>query len=406
MSSIGGARRPQQQQRPIRIRKYSFLPTFLVLLAIVSWTSVLIAWMMTSLQRPTLIRRTRGASSVRHKARRQEIIKHDLPLKEIELFPDDLHHDGFFATLKSCLPAESGAKCKQFIPDSGVERIGILRPPGSLGVVFDTFIDDVLKLHQPSKNRTLEIITTSHVPPYGYGKTHGFTKFIRLVTMPLLLAASDLVLDQVTQGFVPSMDDITLEDVTQSLRQVVRWHCRLSHIAAHTAIMTITLEEFLRDPWEQEYEVLVFLDLLQQDVRATNKTMSLHDHMELIHHVDEDKLVGGMYETVHRATNLVTRLDHVIRAGENNHKTIFSNIEDLTYAIVNDELESTNNLKGWPCKSFWDLDDANSKITDMSKRTAKLFAPNCTSLDNNCWVARDLCEAQGDARCVQQKKTL
>ena len=401
MSSSIGAGRPRQQ-RPIRIRKYSFLPTFLALIAIVTWTSVLIAWMQISLQRPSFNTETRSPTSVKNKARRQQKIKHDLPLKEIELFPDDLHHDGFFATLKSCLPAESGAKCKQFIPDSGVERIGILSPPGSLGVVFDTFIDDVLRLHPPFQNRSLEIIKTSHVPPYGYGKTHGFTKFIRLVTMPLLLAASDLVLDQVTQGFIPSMDDITLDDVTQALQQLVRWHCRLSHVAAHTAIMTVTLEEFLGDPWEEEYQVRVFLGLLQQD----DETTSLQDHMELVHHVDEDKLVGSMYETVHRATNLVTRLDHMIRAEADKHKSKVSNIGDLTDAILNDELKSTDNLKGWPCKSFWDLGDATtgSKITEISQRTAKLFAPNCTSRSSNCWVPRDLCEAHGDAKCVQQKR--
>ena len=403
-----GAGREKRQQYPLRIRKYSFLPTFMALIAIVTWMSVLIAWIQISMQHPNhnASASARSESSVKNQATQPHVVGKGLRLKEIELFPDDSQHNGFLATLKSCLPAESGAKCKRFIPDSGVERIGILSPPGSLGVAFNTFIDDVLKLHPPSRNRTLEIIKMSHVPPYGYGKTHGFTKFIRMVTMPLLLAASDLVIDQVTQGLLPSIEYITLEDVTQALRQIIRWHCRLSHVAAHTAIMTITLEDFLRDPWEEEYQVRVFLDLLQEDgdTKDGSKTISLHHHMELEHHINEDKLIGRMYETVHQATNLVRRLDQMLQVGENNGNRKLSRIGDLTDSIIHDELESTDHLKAWPCKSFWDLDDKSSKITEISKRTAMLFAPNCTSHGSNCWVPRDLCEVQGDAKCVQQQR--
>ena len=397
----------RSQQQRITISHYYYtrrvLPTFLALVTVVTWTSVLIAWMQSSLEHPTTTNAadtrssilTSGSAYIKNKNKgmvqqrqNQEILDQGIPAREIELFPDNLQHEAFLGTLKSCLPAElGGAKCKQFLPDTGMERIGILRPPGALGFVFDTFVDEVIRLH-PS-NHTMDIIKTSHVPPYGYGKTHGYTKFIRLASMPLLLAASDVVLEQVTEGSVSTMEDITLRDVTQALRQVVRWHCRLSHVAAHTAIMTVTLEDLVEDPWEVEYNIRVFLNLLQDHEKT------LQDHLEQEKHIDEDELAGSMDEIVHRSTLLLMRLDQLHRRDNNKPNP---KIEDMMDAIVNDELRTTKNLEAWPCKSFWEFDDS---ITEVSKRTAARLSPNCTSC--HCWVPRDLCEVQGDAKCVTQK---
>jgi hypothetical protein len=387
----------RSQQRSISSYYYTYrvLPTFLALVAIVTWASVLIAWMQSSLDHPAAATTTSGSASIQsnkkkqimiQQRQKQQILDQGIPPREIELVPDNFQHEPFLATLKSCLPAEK-LSCKQFIPNTGIERIGILSPPGALGFVFDTFVDEVLRLH-PS-NHSMEIIKTSHVPPYGYGKTHGYTKFIRLATMPLLLAASDMVLNQVTEGSVSTMDDITLRDVTQALRQVVRWHCRLSHVAAHTAIMTVTLEDLVEDPWEVEYNIRVFLNLLQDEKKT------LQDHLEQEKHVDEDELAGSMDEIVHRSTLLLLRLDQLNRQ-ENKSSP---KMEDMMDAIVNNELKTTKNLEAWPCKSFWEFDDI---VTEVSKRTASILAPNCTS--GNCWVPRDLCEVQGDAKCAKQKR--
>lgn len=365
-----------------RNSRYRYLPTLLALIAVVTWASVLIAWMQSSLEHPQAASQQQPQQQQQQQQEKQRVVDRGLPAREIELFPDDLQHQAFFATLKSCLPADKKS-CKQFIPESGIERIGILSPPGALGFVFETFIDEVMRLH-PS-NHSIEIVKTAHVPPYGYGKTHGYTKLIRLASLPLQLAATDLVLEQVTEGTVTTMDEITLEDISQALRQVVRWQCRLSHVAAHTAIMTISLEDLLEDPWEEEYQVRVFLNLIDEE-------KNLQDHLLQEKHIDEDELAGSMDEIVHRSTLLLMRLDQMNHHGDK--------IEDLMDAIINEELKTTKNLAAWPCKSFWELDG----ITEISKRTAKLFAPNCTSSTSNCWVPRDLCEAQGDAKCTKQNK--
>jgi hypothetical protein len=73
-------------------------------------------------------------------------------------------------------------------------RIGIRIPPGYIGRSFGDWIADALGIDDggggiPSDD--IEIVITSHVPVYGYGKSHGYTKLVRLVTLPLSLAAYD-----------------------------------------------------------------------------------------------------------------------------------------------------------------------------------------------------------------------
>lgn len=374
------------QKRIKRRRSGNAFPKFLAVVAIVSWASVLIAWTRSSLNHQS------PAKVIQQKEQKQQdqirkVVDQALPAKEIDLFPDDLQHEPFFNTLKSCLPNGAEKKCKQFVPDNHIQRIAILSPPGALGFVFESFIDEVVRLHSTEEQQaTFELIKTSHVPPYGYGKTHGYTKIIRLASLPLRLAASDLVLEESTTALGHhSMDDITIRDLDQALRQVVRWHCRLSHVAAHTATMTISLENLLEDPWEEEYQVRTFLNLKEED-------HSLEDHLKQEHHIDEDELAGSMDEIVRRSTLLLLRLTRM------NPNT---KLEQVLDQAVNDELATTKNLDAWPCKSFWTFPE---EITEISKRTAQLFSPNCTaSKYTSCFVPRDFCEEKGDAKCKKQK---
>ena len=138
-----------------RNSRYRYLPTLLALIAVVTWASVLIAWMQSSLEHPQAASQQQPQQQQQQQQEKQRVVDRGLPAREIELFPDDLQHQAFFATLKSCLPADKKS-CKQFIPDSGIERIGILSPPGALGFVFESFVDVVMRLH-PS-NHSMEIV--------------------------------------------------------------------------------------------------------------------------------------------------------------------------------------------------------------------------------------------------------
>ena len=154
------------------------------------------------------------------------------------------HEEVFTSTLKQCLPVDQGEKCKIFVPES-TERIGIITPPGTIATSLLKLINTVVskgKKAEGSKTQKLEIIPTTHIPPYGYGKSHGYTRLIRIVPQPLLVGATDTLLGSVVEDNgkdATSHHGINLQDLKAALRQQIRYHCRLNHISAHTAIWTL-----------------------------------------------------------------------------------------------------------------------------------------------------------------------
>jgi hypothetical protein len=147
----------------------------------------------------------------------------------------------FTNTLKSCLPTEKGNICKTFLPGSK-ERIGILSPPGSMTTYLSKLIQSVIahgKKTDESTATKLEIVSTTHIAPYGYGKTHGYTRLIRVVPQPLLVGATDTLMAAIYEIDANGLKLVTLDDIKASLRQQIRYHCRLNHISAHTALWTI-----------------------------------------------------------------------------------------------------------------------------------------------------------------------
>jgi len=355
-------------------------PLLLGIIAVVSWGSVVMAWCKSYLSSTAYEKKAdtfRNPQQQQSNNLRPKVVESSSSSlannnDDADLFPDDLQHEAFFETLKSC--TDTNNKCKTYIPPgSPVERIAILRPPGALAFVLDTFVAEVVRLHGKQKQK-VELIPTSHVPPYGYGKTHGYTKIIRLASLPLRLAATDLVLAEDQQEQL-----VQVTDVLDATRQLVRWHCRLNHVAAHTSLLTITLEDLIESPWEEEYRVRDFLNLLQN-----NKTNHFNQDEE--HHIDEDELATSMDDIVKKSTLLWNRLQK-------------SSMEDLVDQVVDEELKKTHNLKDWPCISFWEgIQDRTS-----AKQIARWLSPNCTAPFTSCWVARDVCETQGDAKCVGTK---
>lgn len=158
-------------------------------------------------------------------------------------------------------------------------RIGLMFPPGYIGQSFAQWIADTLKGSSSSSSASssysnlgihLDILSTSHVPVYGYGKSHGYTKIIRFVPLPLSLAVYDAslyglssTLSTSTTGVVDtsSLHDAlkrmklgrtkkdgssptSTEMVGSILRLILRWHCRLSRkylSCVHTTCFLSTL---------------------------------------------------------------------------------------------------------------------------------------------------------------------
>ena len=163
----------------------------------------------------------------------------------------ELKHENIFRnTIKSCLTSEN-SKCKTFIPTvNGTEkqRIAIISSPGDAASSVYTQIVPLQNQYNHRSNQAgpeIDVFLRTSVPPYGYGKTHGLTRIIRLVPQPLALEVTDALRTLLKPG--ESHTVIALSDLKAALRQILRFHCRLSAVAAHTALLSINYQEMTTD---------------------------------------------------------------------------------------------------------------------------------------------------------------
>jgi hypothetical protein len=169
----------------------------------------------------------------------------DMPIinhLEQRLVVKELEHEYIFReTIKSCLKSN----CKRFIPEVDGEsrqRVAFVTPPGlaPLSKTIYSLMESIT--HQRNRDdptgATIDLIERSSVPPYGYGKTHGLTAIVRLIPHPLLLEVIGALQGVLKPG--ESHHAITLQDIKAGLRQILRYHCRLSAVAAHTALLSVS----------------------------------------------------------------------------------------------------------------------------------------------------------------------
>lgn len=308
----------------------------------------------------------------KQKVDKEQAVVNVVPGQAFRMWPEDRDYMKFSDTLKDCRPQEN-PKCLEHIPEgTTTQRIGLLRPPGTFGDMFTKFVRNVVYYHW-SNTTDLILIPTSHVPPYGYGKTHGYTKIIRLVVSPLMTHGADVM--QHAKG------NVGIEDLRQVVRQLVRWHCRLSHVAAHTALLTVTLEALVEQAWDTDERIRDFLNLAQK--------------APLGHLMDDGGLeILDLEASLESVRTLLTKVNNEIPQKQ---------VEDIIHSVIQDELDKTDNLNRWPCLSFWSVGDESNPeaLTPFARGVAKAFSPNCTTEYVHCGVARDRCEERGDATCIE-----
>ena len=359
---------------------------------------------------------------------------HDPPRKIIEV--DELdHEEDFLRTIKSCLPTENFKDCAEFIPEpiasndnnsnnnnisnnmnKKVQRVAVITPPGDISDALWKHVTDLAHRHNQhradNKNNNsnndssldIEVILTSHVPPYGYGKSHGLTKIVRLVPQPLLLEVTDALTNLLETG--ESYQIITLDDLKAALRMILRMHCRLSHVAAHTALQSVSALELLQNP--------------QATMELLRKFVTPHDHVAN-HGADngDDKANGGGDDDL-RVSNVdddqvemlegeaaygTQILTHVQAASRQNVLAVLDR-------VLVQEIEDTHHFSKWPCPSFWaagkdSINSSNSTdqaLSPLLERLARALSPDCDDPYNSCFVQRDQCEYHGQADCPGSKK--
>lgn len=174
---------------------------------------------------------------------------------------------------------------------------------------------------------------------------------------------------------------ITFGDVKAGLRQQIRYHCRLSHVAAHTALWTVTFED-IRDTPIQEMisQIRQFLDL--SDERDEAVTLARYKGGDLI--------TLAMEEVNSRAVTLITSV-------ESDNMNVRKTLND----VLVDEMRISKNLTAWPCESFWTVGDDEEplKLSPIVSKVSKAISPNCSAPYTSCFVKRDKCEAKSDGKC-------
>jgi uncharacterized membrane protein YgcG len=416
----------------------------------------------------------------------------------------DLQHEHLFhATIKSCLPSmDTKKKCNEYVPPPAVDntsnqnnikkqpvqKVALLAPPGDLAHHIWNQMQVIMLQHNNllvnSQQTTsqqqhaggrgggggggggdagggsndvyeMDIFQTSHVPPYGYGKTHGLTKIVRLVSHPVLLQVTNALhaMVMMDDGEQPDnewlrvqeendKDDdaaavvvvvVSLMDLKIALRQVLRFHCRLSHVAAHTAILSLDMMDLLLHQSTTNVTNLALRNFLTPlDLQRTTLHKVTDDDIVELHMSDDDdddaKENGndplGHHDLWDEQERVGTKMLSLVQASmlqnNDNGNDETTNIMTILDQVLIEEMQLTKNMTVWPCPSFWAAGDKKSAhdhhgdggehvLTPLTKRLARALSPDCNhddpnNIDNNgvvmsCWVERDKCEAAGDAAC-------
>ena len=272
------------------------------------------------------------------------IISNDTYDKPIYHINSDIEIN-FESTIRSCLSSSCFDEAVKENDGTNNYRIGILAPPNSGS---DTLLKIINKALLKEKKKNINIIIDTHVPAYGYGKNHGWSRVIRLVR-PILLQSMSILN---ANNPAPSHTLYELQ-----VRQLTRWHCRLSHVAAHTKMLTVMTEDLLNRPMIEIDKILTFIGYKV-------------GRRELLDAFAEYKL------ELQKEITSPTRDD-----------ILPSFIESGINALKN-ELESTDELQKWPCKSFRELDKMIKRGEPLPIKSDRLAA-NCTSSYVTCSVPMD-----------------
>jgi hypothetical protein len=324
------------------------------------------------------------------------------------------HEEWFRNTIKSCLPVQN-PKCKSFFPDADGEkkqRIAVLTPPGEASFSLYNKIEAIQYQHNHRIDKVgpfIDAFTRTSVPPYGYGKTHGLTKIVRLVPRPLVLEVTDALHSLLEPE--ETHKGITIHDLKAGLRMILRYHCRLSAVAAHTAMLSIDYKELEIDSAGVSRKLHSFLvpddklkDAGDEDDKmfefvADDDPSGLFD-AQMAYGVSAASVRRFVVVTSHRFEFLQTQMLTFIGASTK------TNIHKLLDEVLVDELTKSKNLTIWPCPSFWSVGEEPLPlhISPLLQRLANELSPDCHN-DSFAqrWVERDKCEAEGDGQCIGSK---
>lgn len=177
--------------------------------------------------------------------------------------------------LQNCLPFENAA-CLERVEDGKTQQIGVLRPPGAFGKVFEDF---VLRYIDMSRTPDLEMVVRVS-PSVEVVADYSLTKILRPAVVPILLEAIDLVLETLGDDFAARQ--VTVDDLVGVVRLLIRWHCRLALLSDTTALLTLAFDGVMAYPMQAGKELTEFLGLHHEN--QENLEMNMDEFAETVFH--------------------------------------------------------------------------------------------------------------------------
>jgi hypothetical protein len=180
-----------------------------------------------------------------------------------------------------------------------------------------------------NKIETIRWTPTSHVPVIADDNSTSslYTHVVRFGMIPLLLAAGDALLS------VESSGKISWQDIQETIKLLLSWHCQLSNLADAEIIplLSISMEELETDQYEQE-------DILNSFLSPDTEEKPPEDGM----HIDEDKLSENLREIIDQIKYMLKRVNKNILKTDNKKGLV-----SLTKQIIHKHQCKTSHKQLW-----------------------------------------------------------
>lgn len=291
------------------------------------------------------------------------------------------NEQNFSSTIQDCTAIH---RCKQHMPDTANpkrQRIAFMSTGGRAAEELYKIVRKALLIYygndESALDRIFDFVSTTHVPALGYGKSHGWTKIIRVMHSPLVTETVEAMEASGANMLAEKNTKSSNELISKGMRQIIRFHCRLSQVAAHTSVNNIDLSsDMLVEQVVKALEIIT----AEPGKHAEKTGFRQMEHFEEIETYLNDALSEPLSNTAMQLKSKMIDNDLII-----------------LQEVLQDELDSTNGLTKWPCKSSWDID--NIEKNDVLSKTAAKLVPDCNAPFTACTIKRDRCETNGSVQC-------
>ena len=200
-------------------------------------------------------------------------------------------------------------------------------------------------------------------------------------------------------------------------------------MSAHTAMLTISLEDVIKDPtavltsilnfvWREdwEWEGRGGMAINQQQQEKSHEGSWQKEANDLIDNEDMNDNDNSHYYLKRMLEQTTLLLEETTSTVQDDGKKSF---QKAMQGAFSSEMKRSSDMTSWPCPSFWEGissssagDDANDDSVatgndgerfqmHILQRISKEMVPNCNDEDPfvRCTVNRDRCEVKQDAKC-------